>query len=414
MQEAQNSILLDMVPKQKLEELYDLLSNIIPCPVGIHDGLHGTMGGTALIDNCFHVPTLCEYARQIDKKHPICSMSDSYATMEASFTGKPYLYVCPMGAIDCIAPIIIDDIFMGSIQMGRILTDPDKMESLPHIPRSPLCVDVTDEIAQNIFEEHKESLQYVPWDLLLSYVQVMEVFVELIKALAQNSRRETDIQEKDAKIATLYDKLETLKEETNNSKEQLSDHLSYHSLLKRAFQIINDLALIENAEQTSNALVSISAILDESLEVCDDTISCEQEVSQIKKLLTVYGLVYDNLQLTFDDSQFNGDLKIPKNILVYLIKTYLEERLIPTETPQNMSVEISSAKHTLLSIQIEDSGMPLPKQLTYTGDKLPEDPVSYSLVMVNNKLEELYQDNILFTAKNTFDGHALTTIRIYK
>ncbi len=414
MQDTQYSILQDMIPKKKLEELYDLLAGIIPCSVGIHDGFRSSMGGDSLVDNCFHVPALCDYARQIDRKHPICTMSDSYAAMEASFIGKPYLYVCPMGVIDCIAPIIIDDIFVGSIQMGRILTDPDKMNTLPHIPCSPLCSDVTEETMHTIYEEHKDSLEYVPWELLMSYVKVLETFVELITALAQNSRKLDDIKEKNVQIEKLNERLEAAKLETNNSTEEFSDHLNYHKLLKKAFQIINDLALTENADQTSDALVSISAILDGSLDVCDTTIPFEEELSNIEKILNVYGLVYDNLDLTFDASHFDGDLKIPENIFVYLIKTYLDKRLIFTEKPQKMSIEISSAKHTLLSIQIEDNGLPLPKQLTYSNDTLPEDPVSCALVMANHKLEQMYPDNILFTAKNTFDGNALTSIRIYK
>ncbi|APM40736.1 PocR ligand-binding domain-containing protein [Clostridium kluyveri] len=71
-----------------------------------------------------------------------CAESHKKGGIEAARTGKPYVYTCHAGLIDFAVPILIEDIQIGSILGGQILTSPPK-ESIYKNTAKEIGVDET-------------------------------------------------------------------------------------------------------------------------------------------------------------------------------------------------------------------------------------------------------------------------------
>ncbi|MBI3991159.1 MAG: PocR ligand-binding domain-containing protein [Candidatus Omnitrophica bacterium] len=71
--------------------------------------------------------SFCRLIQSTKRGLSTCIRSDTLAGKKALEKGRPYIYHCPHGLIDIIVPIKVDNIHMGNILSGQLLTErPDK------------------------------------------------------------------------------------------------------------------------------------------------------------------------------------------------------------------------------------------------------------------------------------------------
>jgi PAS domain S-box-containing protein len=109
--------LLDLISKEKLEELIDRFTDAtgVSCIITNVDG-------TPLTKPFNFTPFCRDFCRSTKEGQRKCHLSDQYGGLESASKRKFVIYECfNAGLLDCASPIIVDDYHIATVLMGQVL-----------------------------------------------------------------------------------------------------------------------------------------------------------------------------------------------------------------------------------------------------------------------------------------------------
>lgn len=127
--------------EKKLNEVLSAFYKITGARIGIFDEWY-----TELVAYPNKLCKLCAKMRENSKIDEICINSDISAFTICNQTKKRFVYQCELGLFESVAPIIVNDIIIGYIMMGQIVTPFSKNEIIrrieTHFDNSKNCKEI--------------------------------------------------------------------------------------------------------------------------------------------------------------------------------------------------------------------------------------------------------------------------------
>ncbi len=164
--------LIDIMDANLLQKLCDSFYDLtgIPCVIKDTDGNRITNGN--------HFPPFCgKYIKCSDYGCQLCSESDHYGLDMALNTRKAYTYKCHIGLVDFVAPIIVNDMMLGSIAGGQLLTNkPD----IKDVHQKALDYGIN----PDNLEEALAQVPIIPDDILLKAASFLHTISNILSDIA--------------------------------------------------------------------------------------------------------------------------------------------------------------------------------------------------------------------------------------
>jgi len=175
-----------------------------------------------------------------------CAESHKIGGLEATRTGKPYVYTCHAGLIDFAAPILVADQQIGTILGGQILTSAPE-ESIYKKNAKEIGIDEN---------KYLEAVGRVKITTKKNITAAAEVLYIIINALSKIGYEELQLKKTSQVLSDNLDQISAIMEELSASSVNVSNN--QHSLNK---EIIN----IKNISMEINSILdSIKSIADET------------------------------------------------------------------------------------------------------------------------------------------------------
>ena len=140
-------------------------------------GFRVSVHGTDFIETAACPESVCDFCRLVKtdpENHEKCIKSDGEAFSVARRTGRPYIYTCPFGLCEAVAPLYHFGVLSGYLMMGQVRTDGSKSDAELARAAAPFCADAA---------QARRAVSVIPFvdrDRLESYVNIMTICAEYI------------------------------------------------------------------------------------------------------------------------------------------------------------------------------------------------------------------------------------------
>jgi len=300
--------------------------------------------------------TFCQCVRSTQKGLDGCQCCDAHGGLEAARTGKPSIYRCHMGLVDLAAPIIFQGQYLGSILGGQVLLEENELDSLDHIankanlPESPEL------------EDAYHQIKVVPKNKVEAAAHLMFLMANYIVEKGVSSIIHKQLNEKNIRLMEEVKARAELEKALKDSElkalqSQINPHFLFNTL-----NTISRLALLEKAEKTQEIVYSLSELLRYNLRKIDQAVTLEEELSNIKKYLTIQETRFSDRVTT----EINVDYEIAKATIPFLTLQPLIENAIvhglePKPEPGKIIIEgFLEEKEVIL--RVKDDGVGIAKE----------------------------------------------------
>ncbi|WP_236892055.1 PocR ligand-binding domain-containing protein [Clostridium beijerinckii] len=189
----------------------------------------------------------CSIIRRDKKQSELCERCDSRGGIEATRTGKPYIYICHKGLVDFAVPIIVQGQYIGDIMAGQVLINQDEQKYLESVTNVNCDLGGDQEL---IYAYNR--LPTIPLEKIKN---ISQMILHLSKYLVEEGMHKITVKKLN-ESSEQSTKLETEQIKLQNNLEKLKLKSLYTQISpKFVFNIMNNiysLALIEDAEKTSD------------------------------------------------------------------------------------------------------------------------------------------------------------------
>lgn len=313
--------------------------------------------------NTSYYTSFCKHMRLTNcPLEELCMRSDAIGGLEAARRGEPYIYRCHMGFVEIAAPIVVNDMHLGMLLMGQVRTDPDKMEKIPQVFSSAAELESRPELKKK-FEESFENAPVIPYEELMAFAGLMDCTANFIaqSAINQSMRDQLNtsrikyLEEQNHKVA-LEKNLTFL--HLKNLRMRAHPHFLFNTL-----NIINGLAVLEDAPRTSEAITAMADTLRSSLKNQEPLVTLREEMQCVKSYLLI------------QEFSLNGRVEfsctVDENCLDALIPVFTIEMLVENTCVHGFTSVKSDGKFELdvrkigdsIHINVKDNGSGIDSEL---------------------------------------------------
>lgn len=303
MPQTENLQLTDIIEIQTLGDIQNKLAKLVNFPVVTVDCL-----GIPIGKNNFS--PFCEMIRSSKKGSEKCISCDKLAGHQAVQKREPLIYDCHMGLKDCVAPIIVNDIFLGSVLGGQVLIVGEKTRDMLDIEA------ISDEFGLPL-QELKEAVQHIRvvskeylencfdfYNFLANYFAEIGVHRLTQEQLLQKEREKLLLEQKAKKM------------ELKTIQAQINPHFLFNTL-----NSVARMALIEDAPQTEELIYKLSELLRYNLKNIEEFPKIKDEIDNVNRYLFIQSLRYsDRISYQIDIEDAVLDYRIPSMTLQPLVE----------------------------------------------------------------------------------------------
>ncbi len=238
----------------------------------VQDSLANLMGMAILMVDYRGVPVtkhsncclFCQKVREDPILKKYCEKCDSRGGAEAVRENQPYIYQCCFGLIDVAIPIVLQNVYLGSLMIGQVRTDREDLENIVSLPE------------HRILKEHVAELrQYYEEVPMLEYSQISKCSQTLSK-MCQYMVENKEIEENSHHmIACEKEEASVLKE--NGFVLQAKDYVRSH--------LENDVSLTETARHCAISPSYLSRVFVKETGQCFSMYVSEEKIKKAKEWL---------------------------------------------------------------------------------------------------------------------------------
>lgn len=277
----------------------------------------------------------------------LCEKCDAFAGLEASFMGKPFIYLCHMGFVEAAVPIIVDGNYVGAVFTGQAKVEDECMKKLSRI--LPIKSD-------NTIVADDESNRIVPFKKFEACAQLIFTMANHFAEIGARNIIQQKLNEQEIKLLQESRSHEELKKdlarlELKNIQSQINPHFLFNTL-----NTIHHLAILENAERTSETISALSEMLRWSLSKAGTLVTIGDEINYIQSYLAIKSVTLQSrvkVKCNFDDTCFG--CQIPAYTLQPLVENAFVHGLEPKEGEGHLTITVKHSDERIV-MEVEDDG----------------------------------------------------------
>lgn len=401
--------LLDIVDVSTLQELQDSFSNVTKLAMVMVD--YQGVPITRYSNYTDH----CTRLREIDECREFCFASDAYGGMKATRSSEPYIYTCYAGLTDISIPIVFQGQVLGSILIGQIRVKDRKFpentmrgkENIQHILDGDIQKDLFNRV--NIIDEEE----------LYDSVRLITILANYIIKIGVSNLVKDELNDKNERLKNemrvrLSMEKMLRESEVKVLKSQVNPHFLFNILNN-----INNLAMIERAERTSEMVYSFTDMLRYTMKnESTDTVTLRDEINYTKQYLKIQHMRFgDNLQYEFKIEDDLLDIECPFMILQPIVANSIDHGLFKKENNGFIKIRVFEEKGDVVT-QVYDDGVGIDKDTINsilnagTLNVYSETGMGIGLINIDKRLLYQYGNTHRLQIESKIDEYTKVTIRI--
>ncbi len=333
-------IMKNIINTNTLNDIQDRLAKLVGVPTITVD-----VNGNPVCGISNFTP-FCNLIRSSKKGVKKCITCDSEAGFKAVKEGKPNTYRCHTGLIDCVAPIIVNGHFLGSVLGGQVLLDGEDANEVIDIEK------ISEEFEIPL-ESLRKSLQHIPfisreylqnyvdfYTFLSSYIAQMGIYGITQEELLKESREKFRLEQQAKKM------------ELNTIRAQIHPHFLFNTL-----NTIARMAMIEDAPRTEDLIYKLSDLLRYNLKNIEEYPKLSEEVENIKRYLFIQSLRYsDRISYNIDIEESIMDYRILSMIMQPIVENSMIHGLETKREGGEISIIGRALSNNDILIKVSDNG----------------------------------------------------------
>ncbi|MBE6087515.1 histidine kinase [Clostridium diolis] len=348
----------------------------------------------------------CSIIRRDKKQSELCERCDSRGGIEATRTGKPYIYICHKGLVDFAVPIIVQGQYIGDIMAGQVLINEDEQKYLESVANVNCDLGGDQEL---IYAYNK--LPTIPLEKIKNIAQMI---LHLSKYLVEEGMHKITVKKLN-ESSDQSTKLETEQFKLQNNLEKLKLKSLYTQISpKFVFNIMNNiysLALIEDAEKTSNLTYKFTEFIRNTFYKSNKIVTLKEELDYCLDYLNLQKIRFSD-RLNFSISSGTEDnFKLPFMSIFPFVENAIVHGVMNKEDGGSVNIVINKENEFII-ISVMDNGIGISKEkLKFINSE--ENNINYSLsgiVAVKQRIKNFYRYDYFINVVSDFNKWTKVTI----
>lgn len=301
--------ILELFGKDTLEHLQQIISNVTGLGVITSD-----YKGTPLTEMTAFSP-FCQCIRKKSEQLLICNLSDAFGIARSAVTQKACIYKCPCGLMEMAIPIIIDGQFLGGFLAGQVVCPdaPEEITQFDSLVKTEPYDDNEEKLHQQIPEMAYDKFSYIA-ELVFHIINMLAEKTMAERKASSNTSMENSMLK--SQINRLEYKNALLELQLQQVKAQTHPLLLHH--------IINDianLALVEDARETNQMILTYHNYMHRIFETKTEVSSLHTELENLEQYLKLYTYSRkEKIKLTYNIKKEFRLQRIPSHVVIPLIE----------------------------------------------------------------------------------------------
>ncbi|NQT58744.1 MAG: PocR ligand-binding domain-containing protein [Bacteroidetes bacterium] len=357
-----NLNIINIINASVLQKLPDSFYKATKFATAIHD----TQGKliTTIHTSCYN--KFCRNMFLSEEGHARCVASNRQGEKIACNKISAYVYECHAGLTDVAAPVIINGTYIASVAAGQVLLKPITKDSERHIWKK---MDGLPEKFKIIQMKALSSVRIVSENQIQGIAELLVSLANTIVDLVLTNIKEKKINLENIKLIDsikyqamleneMFNAQIRLREtELNLLQAQVNPHFLYNTL-----DSIHWLAVLHGTNDIQQMILSLSALLRQSLEITSPVVPLEQEIKNVNNYLYIQKIRFGSLinYETEIDEEILG-YPIPKLILQSLVENALKHGIEPKGKAGSIIITGKRGVDGTATIGVEDDGVGIDK-----------------------------------------------------
>jgi len=293
--------------------------------------------------------TLCQAIRASEVGRARCEASDAKLGREALSGGQPAMHQCHFGLIDLAAPLVVGDIWWGSVLCGQFLLAPPSRNQLQRVANYARELGLDSQKAVEWFKQ----IQIVSEERIRASFDLLHIVSQLIVEMGLARLAQQRVIEEMAARAEIERNLRAA--ELKALQTQVNPHFLFNTL-----NAASRLAMMEGAPRTQELVFALASLLRYSLRKIDQLVPLSEEILHIRLYLFIHQIRYpDRIRVEIDVPQELMTVRVPLLTLQPLVENAIVHGLEPKI--EGGTVRISGRKcNGQALIVVEDTGVGMP------------------------------------------------------
>jgi two-component system, LytTR family, sensor kinase len=370
MNEYINLTLENLINEDLLIAAQKLMCNLLDLSVVTIDS-DGNMFGKMLNPTSF-----CQICSS-NKYSTSCCKSKFALSGNVSEDRKSHIYDCDMGLKNCISPIIVDNIFLGSVIIGQFFSEGEEYKKNQfNVKKLSNELGFTkDKIQESILQ-----IPIVSEKEIINCLQSCEFLSSHFTEIARKTINEKKLLYQKEEILKFKDKIQKAQLKTLGA--QINPHFLFNTLSS-----ITRMAFLEDSPNTEEMIHCLSDLLRYNLKQNEEFPTIDSELQNIKRYLFIQGIRFrDRIKYSIDVEEQLLNYRIPTMILQPIVENAIVHGLEPKVEGGNICIS-SEIRNGNIKILIKDSGVGIP--LKKINSLLNEDNNSNPGLGINNSHQRL-------------------------
>lgn len=391
--------LTDIIDMNTLHNVQERLGKLVHIPQ-ITTDTEGTPVGK--ISNFIPFCTLIRSSRKGSQQ---CMLCDRTAGQLAMKENKRRIYDCHAGLIDCAAPIIVNERYLGCVLGGQALIKGEKTKDSIDIERISREFD----ISFNMLQVAVEFIPLVTREELQDYVECYSFLANYLDQLGIKRITQEQLSTKNKEKLLLEQQARQLEHKTTQS--QINSHFLFNTL-----NSVARMALLENAPQTEELIYNLADLLRYNLKNTGKFPTLRDDINNIKKYLSIQGLRYSDrlsYEINIDESIMN--YRIPSMILQPIIENSIIHGLEAKSEGGKIEILGYLTAKNEIEIKITDNGKGIePDTLNLIRQMVavPTDKLGIGLINTYDRMRYYFGDRCGLTIESALNVGTCVTIRM--
>lgn len=347
----------------------------------------------------------CRLLRSSPKGSAQCILCDRQAGLLATEEKQRRIYTCHAGLIDSATPIIVNDLYLGSVLGGQVLINGEKSRDSIDVERISrefsISLDVLKVAVEFIPLVSREELENSVecYSLLANYIDQIGVNRLAQEKLLMESKEKLLLEEKARQM-----NLKTLL-------AQIHPHFVFNTL-----NSIARMALVEDAHQTEELIYKLSDLLRYNLKNANYFSKIRDDISNIERYLFIQCLRFkDRISYAIDIDESIMDYRIPPMILQPFVENCMIHGLETKKEGGKIEIVGRLLSNKEIEIKITDNGKginPEVLNLIRQMDGTSNLRTGIGLINTYERMKHYFSDRCGLTIESTLDVGTCVSIRI--
>lgn len=294
----------------------------------------------------------CELICSSNKGATLCQKSKLILSEKVLKNKKCQVYDCQMGLKNCIAPIIVDDILLGSVIIGQFFSEGEEYKknqfNIKKLSRE-----------LNLPEEKvKEAILKIPIvskEYILNCLECCEFLSSYFTEIATKSITEKKLLHQTEEKLNFEYKAKEANLKTLGT--QINPHFLFNTL-----NSITRMAFLEDSPKTEEMIYCLSDLLRYNLKQNEEFPTIDSELQNIERYLYIQRIRYkDRIKYSIDVEDELLSFRIPPMILQSIVENAIIHGLEPKVEGGNIYIS-SEIRNGDIKIIVKDTGVGIPSK----------------------------------------------------